>query len=260
MTIGRPSSAARAAPRPTVVLLHGLARSARSMAGLRRHLARAGYQTWAHSYPSREQPIAALARELSARLAAELPGAELFVVTHSMGGILARHLDPRALRLRGMVMLAPPNQGSRLARRLHHLGAFQRLYGPAGLELARRARSDAEAAAVEAAEAAAVEAAAEAAALEGEPASWPPPPCPFGVIAGTVALSPFNPTSWLSRGLALLSPEDPSDGTVAVSETRLPAMADFRTVPASHTWIMNHPAARAHVLSFLERGRFADHP
>ena len=47
---------------PTVVLLHGLARSARSMAGLARHLRRAGYETWSRSYPSRRVGIADAAR------------------------------------------------------------------------------------------------------------------------------------------------------------------------------------------------------
>jgi hypothetical protein len=32
-------------------------------------------------------------------------------------------------------------------------------------------------------------------------------------------------------------------------------MADFATVDASHTWIMNHPEVRAMVLEFLARGR-----
>jgi len=33
-------------------------------------------------------------------------------------------------------------------------------------------------------------------------------------------------------------------------------MADFATVDASHTWIMNHPEVRAMVLEFLRSGDF----
>jgi hypothetical protein len=49
--------------------------------------------------------------------------------------------------------------------------------------------------------------------------------------------------------------DEPSDGIVTVAETKLPGMADFATVDASHTWIMNHPEVRAMVLEFLARGR-----
>jgi len=49
--------------------------------------------------------------------------------------------------------------------------------------------------------------------------------------------------------------DEPSDGIVTVAETRLEGMVDFATVDASHTWIMNHPQARAMVLEFLARGR-----
>ena len=39
--------------------------------------------------------------------------------------------------------------------------------------------------------------------------------------------------------------------TVAVEETRLPAMTVFERVPASHTWIMNHAGTRQLTLDFL---------
>lgn len=208
--------------RPLVALLHGLARGRRSLAGLERAIAQAGYPTWARSYPSRRQPIAALAQQLARQIRDEAAGREVVVVTHSLGGILVRHMGAE-LPLRGVIMLAPPNQGSGLARAFAGLRAFRWLYGPVAEELAR-------------------------------PAGWPAPPAPFAVIAGTRAASLGNPTSWLSRGLGLLP--GPSDGTVAVEETRLDGMADFRTVPASHTWIMDHPEVRRLVLAFLARGRF----
>ena len=57
------------------------------------------------------------------------------IVTHSMGGIILRHLrDPRLTWSRA-VMLAPPNQGSRLAAGLVRNPLFRWFYGPAGSEL-----------------------------------------------------------------------------------------------------------------------------
>ena len=84
------------------------------------------------------------------------------------------------------------------------------------------------------------------------------PPTPFAVIAGTRAASLGNPTSWLTRALRLLPPDDPSDGTIAVRETRLPGMADFATVDADHTWLMNDPRVHAMVLAFLATGRLTN--
>lgn len=210
--------------RQTVVLLHGLARTKRSLAGLERHLQATGFETWSHTYPSRRQPLDALAADLAARIRADLPDRPLAAVTHSLGGILVRHLAA-ALPWTRVVMLAPPNTGSALARRLMEHPLYGWFYGPAGQQVA-----------------------------VGE--GWPPPPSPFGIIAGTLSPSAGNPISWVSHGLRLIPPGEPSDGTVTVAETQLPGAADFRTVPASHTWIMDHPDVRRWVVQFLQTGRF----
>lgn len=215
---------------PRVVLLHGLARTHRSMAGLGRHLTREGFSVWAETYPSRRQPLSELAQGLARDIERDLGpfdgGARgpLFAVTHSLGGILVRHLAT-ALPWAGVVMLAPPNQGSELARRLAAQPAFKWFYGPAGQQVV-------------------------------DASSWPPPPTPFGIIAGTRAVSVTNPTSLAARGLGLLPADAPSDGTVLLDETRLPGAADFRTVDANHTWIMNHPDVRRWVVSFVRTGAF----
>ena len=88
--------------------------------------------------------------------------------------------------------------------------------------------------------------------------SRPAPPAPFAIIAGTRRLAVSNPISWTSmrRFAAGVS----HDGTVAVDETRLPDAADFLTVDATHTWIMNEPAVHAAVISFFRTGRFATRP
>lgn len=209
--------------RPTVVFLHGLARTHRSLGRLRRAVERAGYPTWARSYPSRRLGLEELAEWLTGAIREDLGERELCAVTHSLGGVLVRHMGE--LRWRGIVMLAPPNAGSRAAATFKDNPLFRWYFGPAGQQVQRD---------------------------EG----WPPPASPFAVIAGTSGLSPVAPPSWLTSALALFPPGEPSDGTVAVSETRLAGMADFATVPASHAWIMNHPDVAALVLSFLEQGRF----
>jgi len=208
---------------PLVVLLHGLARREGSMAALRRALAQAGWETWARTYPSRRMSIAAAARSVGEALAVEAAGRPLYAVTHSLGGILVRHMTDPRLDWRRIVMLAPPSQGSSLAAVMADNRLYRWFYGQAGVELR-------------------------------DGSAWPPPPAPFAVIAGTRRRALMNPTSW-TLGRRFASDRD-HDGTVAVDETRLPGMAAYAEIDATHTWIMNHPDAHARVLAFLRDGRF----
>ena len=213
---------------PLVVLLHGLARRHESMARMATALQRANFATWSQNYPSRQLGIADAAALVADRLAPYASGRPLYAVTHSLGGLLVRHMrDPR-LNWQRIVMLAPPNNGSERARIMANNPLLRWFYGPAGDELA---------------------------APRG---TWPAPPAPFAIIAGTRRLAVSNPISWTSmrRFAAGVS----HDGTVAVDETRLPDAADFLTVDATHTWIMNEPAVHAAVISFFRTGRFATRP
>jgi hypothetical protein len=193
------------------------------MAKLEVHLAARGFDTWSTTYPSRHASIAEIASGLTDAIAREAAGRPISAVTHSMGGIVARHLHDPRLAWHRIVMLAPPNQGSRLVRELGSRAMFRWFYGPAGRELADATR-------------------------------WPPPPAPFAVIAGTRARALSNPTSW-TAGRRFL-PGVANDGTVAVDETRLDGMADFAEVDATHTWIMNDARVHGLVVRYLRDGRF----
>ena len=206
---------------PTVVLLHGLARRRGSLAGLRRYLERAGFPTWAVTYPSRRQTIAEAAAQITERLLTELPDQPLCAVTHSLGGIVVRHMHDPRLRWQRIVMLAPPNQGSQVAAAFADNPLFRWFYGAAGQEVGRATAA----------------------------VDWPAPPAPFAVIAGTRGNTLANPTSWLPR--RLFAADQPHDGTVAVSETALPGMAELVTVDATHTWIMNDAIVREKIVAFL---------
>jgi hypothetical protein len=211
--------------RPTVVFLHGLGRTHRSLERLRQHVARAGFPTWARTYPSREAPIAELTEAVGGWLREELPDQPLCAVTHSLGGVLVRHLAAAGVEFQRVVMLAPPNGGSTVAWKLRDFGPFRSLWGPAGQDVAHRWQE------------------------------WPPLPPQTAVIAGTRGPSVGNPPSWLVGTLGLIPRSDASDGTVTVAEARHGAHADFATVKASHSWIMDHPDVKAMVLRYLESGR-----
>jgi len=211
--------------KPLVVLLHGLARGQGSMTRLGTRLRAQGFDTCARTYPSRRHSIRALAEQLSGWIVEQAGARPVCAVTHSMGGVIVRHLHDPRIRWERIVMLAPPNQGSQLAAALSGNPVFRWYYGPAGAELADGSR-------------------------------WPPPPAPFAVIAGTRSLALSNVTSWtVGRRFAA---DTRNDGTVAVDETRLDGMAAFAEVDATHTWIMNAPRVVPLIVSYLRTGRFSE--
>ena len=211
----------------TVVLLHGLGRTRRSMKGLRRFIEGHGYETWSRTYPSRKMGVEELARTVGEWIVSDLGQQPVIGVTHSLGGILARHIG-ETVNWRGLVMLGPPNRGSRVAAALKPFPLYRWFFGPAGQEVA-------------------------------DPSTWPPPPpTPVAVIAGTRGSSFDNVPSWLIASLKLIPEGQAHDGTVTVSETTLAEMSAYAEVPASHTWLMNHPQSRELVLQFLRDRSFGD--
>lgn len=204
------------------VLLHGMGRTSLSMRRLRKRLEGLGRRCLALDYPSRFKNLAELGTHLTECIHKELgPDAEPCVVTHSMGGVVVRFMP--AQRWQRLVLLAPPSQGCQVAQRLRDNRFFQRVFGPAGQEVAEL----------------------DAPALHGE----------FAVIAGTRRVHPGNPISWVTHALEWIPREEPSDGLILVRETRLDGMADFATIDATHTHIMNHPEVPAMAVRFFESGR-----
>jgi len=109
------------APRDSVVLLHGLFATRRSMRKLETRINEMGYRVLNWGYPtwlrSTEQNVRRLLPQLEI-LQNDPSVRTINFVTHSMGGILARcalHLGGDA-KVKRLVMLAPPNRGSHLTR------------------------------------------------------------------------------------------------------------------------------------------------
>lgn len=211
-----------------VILLHGLARTSKSMEVLASELVKQNYAVANIDYPSREKPIEALAPvaiDAGIKQCGVTNPEKLHFVSHSMGGILIRYyLQSNNIdNLGHVVMLAPPNQGSEVVDNFAKVPGFSWLNGPAGLQLGTDANSI--------------------------PATLGPVDYSVGVIAGdktfNLILSQFLP--------------NPDDGKVSVKNTKLAGMADFLVVNVSHPFIMKDEAVIEQTIHFLRTGKFKSH-
>ncbi|HEY9079264.1 esterase/lipase family protein [Magnetovibrio sp.] len=197
------------APRPdAVVLVHGLGRSAHSLDKMAEELRAQGFEAVQFNYASTQGAIADHARALN-RVLDGLKGVRtVSFVTHSLGGPVVRQAleqNKQDFEVGRVVMLAPPNQGSHVARTLSQYAFFRTLLGPALTDLASPSMQ-----------------------------VLAKPPSPFAVIAGRVSV---------------LSGD--GDGVVDIEETKLKHMSKHLVVPASHTFIMDHPDVISFSVDFI---------
>ncbi len=212
---------------PTVVLLHGLGRTHRSMGRLAERLDEAGFATVNLAYPStRYAPEDLVGRVGAAVQECCRDAGTVHFVTHSLGGLLVRaYLSDHELpNLGRIVMLAPPNRGSEVVDRLRTNPVFRWILGPTATELGTSADSF--------------------------PNRLARIDCEIGVIAGRASVNPF--------GSALIPGDD--DGAVAVASTHLEGMTDFLTLDRSHTFIMRADDTAEQAIHFLRHGRFLHEP
>jgi pimeloyl-ACP methyl ester carboxylesterase len=210
-----------------VVLIHGILRSSKCMTSVAEAAEESGYETFQFAYPSTQVSIPEAAEYLR-RSIESLEGIdELYIVAHSMGGLVTRayfagHPDPRIKRV---VMMGTPNKGAELADFLYQNHFVRAASGPGGRQLVTSE--------------------------EGLVPLLPVPTCEFGIIAGARGV----PAGWNP-----LIPGD-DDGTVTVQSTRLEGAADFSTVKASHTQLLKNKQAIEMAIRFVNEGRLrADRP
>jgi pimeloyl-ACP methyl ester carboxylesterase len=201
-----PYSISAAEDPDTVVLLHGLGRTPRSMASLEERLAGAGYNVVNLAYPSRKEKIETLIVMLQDKLQARnlRAAGRLHFVTHSLGGILVRAYlaANRPANLGRVVMLSPPNKGSDVVDFWAGSSLFAYFFGPAAAELGTGPDS--------------------------LPNRLGPADYEVGIITGSRTIDPVS--SWIIDGK--------DDGRISIKQARLEGMVDFKVVKASHAFIM----------------------
>jgi pimeloyl-ACP methyl ester carboxylesterase len=209
-----------------VILLHGMVRSSASMETMAQAIEDAGFTAINIDYPSREYPIEELAPmaigEGLARCAAAGAGEKTHFVAHSLGGILVRKYlkDNKIENLGRVVMLGPPNQGSKAVDELGDLPGFDWLNGPAGRQLGKGPQS--------------------------VPLQLGAADFELGIIAGNRSIDPITS--------AVL--DDPDDGKVSVEDTKLEGMDDFIVVEHSHAFMMRMQQPIELTIQFLKFGQF----
>ncbi len=210
-----------------VILLHGLARSKRSMKKIERHLDKLNYQVFNIGYPSTRFRIEKLSENtitLALNSCRQYSANKIHFVTHSMGGILIRYFlnHHKIPELGRIVMLSPPNKGSEIVNQLGRLWLFKAINGPAGNQLGTDPDS--------------------------LPSNLDPIESEIGIITGNKTLNPL---------LARIIPGE-SDGKVSINSAKLEGMKDFLVVPHSHSFIMQSSLVCERISCFLQHGYFKE--
>ncbi len=212
-----------------LILAHGLGRTSKCWGPMQAHVAaETDWQVIRFAYASTRKPIGEHASALAQLIEGLGPEVQtIHLAGHSLGNIVFRHYladtsqdpDPRIGR---MVMIGPPNQGSRMARVLHATLLFPLIVGKSGVALGRGWKD-----------------------LEERLAT---PSFEFGIIAGGKS---DNQQGW---NLLL---DGASDGLVGLSEAQLPGASDVMVRPLFHTTMMKNAEVCQSTVRFLRTGAFS---
>ncbi|MDJ0597574.1 MAG: alpha/beta hydrolase [Crocosphaera sp.] len=186
-----------------ILLIHGLSRTPLSLVGLEWYLQQKGAETEQFGYLAFAETFEKIVKRLREHLQNLGHQGAYGVVAHSLGGLLMRAaLGISSLeRPQHIVMLGTPNQPPRLARYAWRVPPFQWWTGQCGFNLTNPAFFS----------------------------SLPKLDSPYTIVAGTGGLRGF----WNPFG------DEPNDGIVAVSETRLREQELIIELPVTHTFMMN---------------------
>lgn len=215
--------------RDYVVLIHGLARTSRSMENMGTFLSQNGYEVININYPSREKTIEEISNivEKDIQQYCTDKNKKINFVVHSMGGIILRYYlkNNKLENLGRVVMLATPNHGTEIVDFLGYNKLFgwlfKRLQGPAAMQLSTDPKTSMP--------------------LQLGKANFE-----VGIIIGNIDESRF-----LSR---LIKGEN--DGRVSIESSKLEGMKEHIIISSGHRFIPDNKEAMEKTLKFLNTGSF----
>jgi pimeloyl-ACP methyl ester carboxylesterase len=211
----------RNVPKTAAIFVHGLWLTGIESALMRRRLAaRHGFECHSFSYRTTGRAMSDVLEQLS-QFVERIDADQVHFVGHSLGGlVLYRYFETAPCAQPGrVVFLGSPTVKSRTAERVGRLPLLSSLIGR----------------------------------MVNDELVWPHDPrewrCPreLGLIAGTRPLG-------LGRFFARF--EEDCDGTIGVSETKLPGHTAHVTLPVSHMGMLASSAVAEQVGEFLAKGRF----
>jgi pimeloyl-ACP methyl ester carboxylesterase len=207
---------------PVVVYVHGLWLTGHEGFLLQRRMEQAHGFEWKHfPYASTLLKMDEIADSLHGFIAGLGSRETIHLVGHSLGGlVIMRCLERHALATPGrVVFLGTPSLGSRAA------AEFARFpFGPVMLGDAAVAEL-----------------------IHMHPREWRYPERELGIIAGNQSIS-------LAR--LVVDFDEPNDGAVAVSETRLPGAKQHLVLPVTHTGMVLSQQVAQETGQFLATGHF----
>jgi pimeloyl-ACP methyl ester carboxylesterase len=206
-----------------VVLVHGLWMNGLEF-GVLGHRLRSehGFDVRTFSYPTLHGDLGGVCSALAEFAERSSAGRRVHLLGHSLGGMLVHRTlsECGAERVSGnAVLLGSPLNGSRAARGASRFAVLRPLLGPLVLEELAEPRGRA---------------------WSGRNA--------LGAIAGTLRMG---------TGQFFAHFDEENDGTVSVSETRIPGLADHLVVPHSHVGMLFAADVAREVAHFLSHGRFS---
>jgi pimeloyl-ACP methyl ester carboxylesterase len=203
-----------------VVYVHGLWMPGQESLILRHRLAH-DFSLPLHSfrYAAKSSTMSEIVMRLDAFIR-ELRSSAVHLVGHSLGGlVIHRFLECFPDQPDGrVVFLGTPCCGSRVAERAMRFAPVAHLMGPSIAEE-----------------------------LQPRERSWSAPR-PLGIVAGNQPIG---------VGQFVASFAEDNDGTVAVSETRMPGAADHLVLPVSHLGLLVSARVAQETGEFLTHGRFS---
>ena len=210
---------------PSVIILHGIMRTHRSMAGFARFLESAGFRVLNLDYPSTRHDLSGIADHIHPQIEEFLGdrSGPVHFAGYSMGGLVIRtYLNRyRPATLGRVVMVGTPNAGSEVANLLKNFIVYRKLYGPAGQQLIT--------------------------AQDAFKHLFGAVDYELGIIAGN------KPIDFLCS--RIIGKEN--DGKVSLASALHPDAKCHVVLPANHTFFPSNKVMWNQALSFLQSGSFA---